>query len=198
MTRPNIPPLKLWKDTGLAEQGPNALQKRYYINCMPPDKRPHPHTKDLLLSIGGYGSGKCLKKGTPVLLWDGRIAPVEDIVVGDILMGPDSTPRNVLELGRGRETFYKVTPIKGEPFYCNESHILSLKRSTFPTALKPNVRYPGQEIINVSVKEYLTWSKRKKAYYKLYRADQITFPNSTKLALDAYCFWSCFYNFNKF
>lgn len=58
MAKPNIPPLVLWKDTGLAPVGPNELQKRYYINLMPPDKRPHVHTKDLLLSIGAYGSGK--------------------------------------------------------------------------------------------------------------------------------------------
>lgn len=56
----NIPPVILWPDTGLAPPGPNDLQKKYYINWMPPDKRPHHCTQDRLLSIGGFGSGKTM------------------------------------------------------------------------------------------------------------------------------------------
>ena len=182
-----IPPFKLWKDTKKAPPGPNELQRRYFITKMPPDKRPHWHTQDVVVSIGGQGSGKSFRKGTPVLAFDGSIVKIEDIKVGDLLMGPDSTPRKVLELGRGRETFYKIIPTKGEPFYCNESHILSLKRSTNVGDLKwispegieyrkPNPRYPGPDIVNVSVKEYLSWSKRKKGQFLLYRSSAIKFP----------------------
>ena len=53
-----IPEVTIWKDTKKAPPGPNELQKRYFISYMPPDKRPHWHTRDVLLSIGGYGSGK--------------------------------------------------------------------------------------------------------------------------------------------
>jgi replicative DNA helicase len=37
--------------------------------------------------------GKCLGRGTLVLMFDGTIKPVEDIAAGDLLMGPDNTPR---------------------------------------------------------------------------------------------------------
>ncbi|EIC9656856.1 hypothetical protein LAU82_004559, partial [Salmonella enterica subsp. enterica serovar Enteritidis] len=60
------------------------------------------------------GSGKCLKRGTEVIMFDGTTKKVEDVIVGDVLMGPDSTPRNVLSLGRGREMMYEVKPRKGE------------------------------------------------------------------------------------
>lgn len=53
--------------------------------------------------IAATGAGKCLGKDTPVLLYDGRVVPVQDVQVGDLLMGPDSQPRRVLSLARGRE-----------------------------------------------------------------------------------------------
>ena len=81
------------------------------------------------------GRGKCLGKDTPILMFDGSIQMVQNIVVGDILMGDDSGPRTVLSLARGQEMMYKVVDTrskmgnKGEnPNYIvNESHILSLK-----------------------------------------------------------------------
>ena len=76
------------------------------------------------------GYGKCLGKDTPVLMYDGTIKMVQDIVVGDLLMGDDSKPRTVLTLARGRELMYKVVPIKGDPYIVNKSHILSFKCST--------------------------------------------------------------------
>ena len=60
------------------------------------------------------------------MMYDGRIKMVQDIVVGDLIMGDDSTPRTVLSLSRGREMLYDVVPTKGEPYTVNESHILSL------------------------------------------------------------------------
>lgn len=72
-------------------------------------------------------AGKCLAKDTPVLMYDGSIKKVQDIHVGDVLMGDDSLPRNVLSTCTGRETMYEVKPTKGTPYVVNKSHILSLK-----------------------------------------------------------------------
>lgn len=109
------------------------------------------------------GGGKCLGKDTPILMYDGSIKLVQDVQVGDVLMGDDSTPRNVLSLARGQEMMYKVTPVKGEPFTCNESHILSLQTNCDTTI------YKKDEVVNVSIKDYLTWSKTQKHCAKLYR-----------------------------
>lgn len=75
------------------------------------------------------GSGKCLGKDTPVLMYDGSTKMVQDIVVGDKLMGIDSTPRTVLSLGRGQEELFEITPTKGDKFVVNKSHILSFVES---------------------------------------------------------------------
>ena len=73
------------------------------------------------------GFGKCLSKNTPIIMYDGSIKMVQDIKVGDQLMGDDSTPRNVLSLARWREMMYDIIPNKGYKYTVNESHILSLK-----------------------------------------------------------------------
>lgn len=82
-----------------------------------------------LLLFGSPGNGKCLGKDTPVMMADGTTKKVQDIKVGDLLMGPDSKPREVLSLARGRERMVKIVPTKGMSWTCNESHILCLLES---------------------------------------------------------------------
>jgi len=76
------------------------------------------------------GFGKCMQINTPIIMYDGTIKVVQDIKVGELLMGDDSTPREVLTTCSGEEQMYDVVPIKGDTFGCNESHILSLKISS--------------------------------------------------------------------
>lgn len=95
---------------------------------------------------GFPGAGKCLGRGTPVMRFDGTVSPVEDIRAGDLLMGPDSKPKRVLALGRGQEMLYRVTPVKGAPYVCNESHVLSVKLSG---------RRHSEDPVNITVREYL-------------------------------------------
>jgi len=81
------------------------------------------------LVVGPPGVGKCLGEGTPVLLADGRVLPVEQIVVGDRLMGPDGRARTVLSTTMGRAPLYRIEPLKGEPWICNDVHVLTLVNS---------------------------------------------------------------------
>ena len=100
------------------------------------------------------GFGKCLAIDTPIMMSDGTFKKVQDVEVGDKLMGDDSTPRNVLSLARGKEQMYKVSSKKGDEYIVNESHILSLKCST---NFKSNIK-KGQ-IIDISVKDFLELPK---------------------------------------
>ena len=100
------------------------------------------------------GFGKCLSKNTQIMMYDGSIKMVQDIKVGDQLMGDDSTPRNVLSLARGREMMYDIIPNKGDKYTVNESHILSLKCST-----NHSKKYRKGEIYDISVKDYLNLPK---------------------------------------
>jgi hypothetical protein len=74
------------------------------------------------------GKGKCLAKGTLVALHNGNLRPVENILVGDILLGDDGGPRRVLSLARGRELMVRIREIGTDRSYVvNRSHILSLR-----------------------------------------------------------------------
>jgi hypothetical protein len=81
----------------------------------------------VLFGYGLSGSGKCMKIDTPIIMYDGSIKKIQDIQVGDLLMGDDSTARRVFSLARGRDTMYEVTNVKGESYTVNSEHILSLK-----------------------------------------------------------------------
>ena len=72
----------------------------------------------------GYLRG-CLGRGTSVKMFDGSNKKVEDVLVGDAIMGDDGQKRNVLSLVRNRETMY-VVKFDGGSFRCNENHILTL------------------------------------------------------------------------
>lgn len=105
--------------------------------------------KELSIIAGRPGTGKCLGKGTKVVMYDGALKAVEDVQVGDKLMGPDSTPRRVLSLARGHEMMYWIHQNKGISYRVNESHILSLKRS------KNETIHRHGDVHNVSVKDIL-------------------------------------------
>lgn len=127
-----------------------------------------------VLLLGEYGVGKCLGKNTPIIMFDGTTKMVQDIKVGDKLMGPDSTPRNVLSLARGREKMYKVTPTKGDAYTVNASHILSLKMASTGWGVDKHIKH-GQ-VVNISVNDYLKQNGLFKASMKGYRASTISWP----------------------
>jgi len=109
-------------------------------------------SEKVLIVTGPPGSGKCLGKNTPVLMFDGSIRAVQDIKVGDLLMGDDTAPREVLSLAHGNDNLYKVTPIKGDSYIINSEHILSLKESPCGKGkfIKGVVRdIPVQEYLNL-------------------------------------------------
>jgi len=119
------------------------------------------------------GRGKCLGKNTPILMFDGKIRPVQDIRVGDLIMGDDSTPRKILSLAQGREIMYRVITDTGE-YIVNQSHILSLK---FPKEKTP---------LDISVLDYLRNFAQGGKELLGYRVP-IDFPEK-KLNVDAYLY----------
>jgi len=118
---------------------------------------------DLVIIAARPGMGKCLGKGTNVLMFDGSLKKVEDIQEGEFLMGDDSTARKVLSIARGREQMYWIHQNKAISYRVNESHILSLKRS------RVEGNHKKGEILNISVKDYLEKSEKFKSNYKGYK-----------------------------
>lgn len=131
--------------------------------------------------------GKCFGRGTPILMFDGSVRAVEDVEVGDLLMGPDSQPRRVTDLVRGREELFEITPKKrGTPLVVNKSHTLSLKLT--PSGKDENCYcagrpYRDREIANVTVAEYLNSSKTFRHRAKAWKVG-VNFPTPGPLHPD--------------
>jgi hypothetical protein len=149
--------------------------------------------------LSDAGTGKCHGLNTDILMFDGTIKKVQDIQVGEFLMGDDSTPRKVLSLARGQDLMYDIIPIKGEKYTVNQEHILCLKISHKPS-LNKDKRYNSycvrwfennkyntknfkqeiqakeflntinhQEIIEIAVKDYINLTKGVKHDLKGYK-----------------------------
>lgn len=121
------------------------------------------------------GAGKCLGLGTPVMMFDGSVVAVETIVAGDALMGPDSVPRTVLSTCRGRGEMFRIVPVKGDPWICNDVHVLTLVETT------------SGKVVDIALDEYLQRNKTFKHCHKLFTPpDGIDFFGAEDPDLDPY------------
>lgn len=117
------------------------------------------------------GDGKCERKGTKIIKYDGSIVNVEDVRVGDLLMGDDNTPRKVLSLVNGKEEMFEIIPNRGESLFVTEDHMLSLqKRSQMKFRKGVHYREPGHgSVIDITVRDFMKKSKGFQNSHMLYK-----------------------------
>lgn len=136
-------------------------------------------TNRVVAGVMPTAGGKCLGRDTPVLLRDGSVVPVQDVQVGDKLVGPDGGERRVTSICSGREALYRVTPTKGDPYVVNESHILSFRISGKDAVRDAaGVRHVPGAVANVDVRTYLASSKTFKHVAKGWRAPAVEFEKA--------------------
>lgn len=58
------------------------------------DKKGLPYHLTIMM-VGVPGCGKCFSRDTPILMYDGSIKMVQDVLDGDLVMGDDSRARRV-------------------------------------------------------------------------------------------------------
>ena len=88
----------------------------------------NPAAKNFSLAlVGSKGVGKCFAKDTPILMHDGKVKKVQNVVKGDRLMGLDGEPRIVLQLMKGYDTMYEVRQKVGMTYTVCRGHILILR-----------------------------------------------------------------------
>ncbi|WP_331275615.1 DEAD/DEAH box helicase family protein [Peptostreptococcus equinus] len=115
----------------------------------------------------------CHEENQEILMSDGSLKKIKDINIGEQVMGADGLPRNILFKQKGTKLLYKVQPVKGESFLVTEDHKLTLVRTNEKSRnIYPSDKLGGQ-IIDVSIKEWLSWSKNKKHIHKLIRSGLI-------------------------
>lgn len=117
----------------------------------------NPAAKPKILALQSPpGCGKCLGYGTEVMMFDGSTKQVQDIEIGDEIMGDDSTRRTVMTLGSGIDMMYKIShSLSKKSYIVNSDHILCLVAET------------GQ-CTTMSVKEFLFLPKSLRSKFKGY------------------------------
>ena len=68
----------------------------------------------------------CFGKDTEIPLWNGSIKKVQDIVIGDELIGDNGTKRIVIDTFNGQDQLYEVQQNKGVNYVVNSKHTLVL------------------------------------------------------------------------
>lgn len=122
------------------------------------------------------GRGKCFAPGTEILMADGSIKLIENIVEGDLVMGIDSLPRKVLKTHRGIDKMYKVTPMNGNIQVVNSNHDIYTNYYDY----KRNIQYSKL----IKPEEYINLPKNVKTRYNLTKVG-IDFKEQ-ELLLDPY------------
>lgn len=123
--------------------------------------------KKRLIIWSYFEAGKCLAPDTGVLRSDGVVVRADAVRVGDRLLGPDGTPRNVLSLARGNAEMFRITPTKGSPWVCNDVHVLTL------------VHTNTNAVIDIGLDEYLKKPKWWKDAHKLFQPGPVDFEETT-------------------
>ena len=121
--------LKWQKDIQFIENGYFSEHKDYLFSIMKQKMEyniENNNWNNLLL----HGPVGCHAIDTPILMYDGIFKLVQDIKIGEVLMGDDSTPRKVLSLCRNKDMMYKITNVQNQSYTVNKDHILCLKYST--------------------------------------------------------------------
>lgn len=137
-------------------------------------------TKKLLSNGGGIivmscGLGKCHGINTPIMMYNSDKKMVQDIKVGDVLMGDDSKPRKVESISSGIQNIYCVTNESSNTTYTvNEAHILTLYEIT------------KNNIIDMTLQQYLKLSDNDKKRYTGIKTSVIN--NYTKLDINPYIY----------
>lgn len=109
-----------------------------------------------------FEEGGCHIAGTKVMMYDGSTKNVEDVKLGELLMGPDGTPRKVLQLHTGRDHMYEITPVNGDKQIVNSKHLIyGMHRQWYNNIYQPFTMRADQYYEMLQNKPYL------KAHYSL-------------------------------
>ena len=110
--------------------------------------------EELATIVARPGVGKCLQKGTLVLMANGEYKKVEDVAVGDKVQSLNST-NTVLALHNGESSGYRIKVEDGTSFTVSENHILTLIHDN--------------QVVDMVIEDYLKLDKKQASTYYLYR-----------------------------
>jgi translation initiation factor 2 subunit 3 len=103
--------------------------------------------------LGSVTDGKCFAKGTLIMIFDLhqniKTKLVEEIKIGDIIMGDDYTERNVISIVTGEDQMFEIIQSSGTNYTVNSQHILCL----FDKKNNKNILINVNDYFNLSIIE---------------------------------------------
>lgn len=178
------------------------LNKRIYVPARDYLRKIHPTDLGAALyrnqakNVLDQEARGCLAKGTSLLMFDGSSENIEDIVIGDQLMGKDGTVRTVLDTHNGVANMYKIKHTKDNAFkelIVNENHRVSIRKK-----LHFNGKYSNKKRLNgwyetiftnYSVKELFEKQKLntfENTHYRYKPGVPLLFKEKNKVTIDPY------------
>jgi len=118
--------------------------------------------------IAARDHGKCVGRNTPILMHDGTIKLVQNIIVGDLVMGMDYNPRRVLSIHNGVDNLYKVHQNNADDYVVNSRHILTV--------------IDGNDIKDIEIKNVLSEIPCK---YKGFKINKYNFIRTSSLSFSS-------------
>jgi hypothetical protein len=168
-----------FSDTEAEPSGNRTVHiKEFDLNSIPP----HDIKDTSGVKIVVIGKPGCFTPGTKVLMYDGTIKKIEDIEIGEQVMGDDGkTPRTVQELFHNYDEMYKINPLKGESYTVNKKHDLVLI-----ACRDHGLKYKKGDIIEISVEDYLKQNNAWKHTFKIFKCPGVTAWEEKALEIDPY------------
>lgn len=107
----------------------------------------------------------CHERGQEILMYDGSLLKVEQLRVGDVVMGWQSTPQKITHLHSGFDVLYRINPVKGSPFVVNGNHVLTLMKTCTGTRWKCD----DAKVEDIEVSDFINRKSNYKDNRKLFR-----------------------------
>ncbi len=114
-----------------------------------------------------------LENKTLVTLFNGEVAPLSSVKIGDLLMGEDSKPSKVLSLTQRNEATCEIVPHRdrGQRIVCTLDQNLILKKSDYLSTKPGSMKYTTlPEFLSISLDELLKQGDSFKRSFLLYKS----------------------------
>jgi hypothetical protein len=139
--------------------------------------------------FGGPCAGKCFLENTKIVMHDGSLKNIQDIKLGEYVMGIDSKPKKVKGTHNGYDMMYTIQHHDSTPYIVNSRHLVTLKRtagSYYKNKKGINSkRYPKlDDVIHVPVLELLT---KKEKFFRSFKGFKVPIELAQKeVEIDPY------------
>ena len=147
---------------------------------------------------GLFWERACLANGTMLLRYDGSKVAVEDVVEGDLLLGPDGSSRRAFNVVKGTDRLYRIKIGSGkEDLVVTPNHILVLHREKMSMSQYTGLQVqshrqrvegpvPSQALVaerydtvEMTAAEFASLKSAERAKHRLFRCPGFELPEQT-------------------